>query len=174
MEFPRHEYWSCHSLLQGLFLTQGSNLVSCTAGRFFHLSHHCLHNKCLLSRGRDFASLSWGRMFLPLLNPLPFLYHLKVVNTDSMYVSLSELWEMVMDREAWRAAIHGVTKGRAWLSDWTELNWTECHLAMSHGQIISWAFLSSAQWVALRMAWDHTGCCSFLLLLYQITTNVGA
>ena len=33
--------------------------------------------------------------------------------TDSMYVSLSELWEMVMDREAWRAAIHGVTKGRA-------------------------------------------------------------
>ena len=43
--------------------------------------------------------------------------------TDSMNVSLGELRELVMDREAWRAAIHGVTKSQTWLSDWTELNW---------------------------------------------------
>jgi len=43
--------------------------------------------------------------------------------TDWMDVSLSELWEMVIDREAWCAAIHGITKSRTWLSDWTELNW---------------------------------------------------
>ena len=43
--------------------------------------------------------------------------------TYSMDMSLSELWELVMDREAWRAAIHGVTKGWTRLSDWTELNW---------------------------------------------------
>ena len=41
--------------------------------------------------------------------------------TDWMDVSLSELWELVMDREAWRAMIHGVTKSRTRLSDWTEL-----------------------------------------------------
>ena len=45
--------------------------------------------------------------------------------TDLMDVSLSELRKLVMDREAWRAEIHGVTKSRTRLSDWTELNWTE-------------------------------------------------
>ena len=38
---------------------------------------------------------------------------------------LNELWELVMDREALRAVIHGVTKSRTWLNDWSELNWTE-------------------------------------------------
>ena len=40
--------------------------------------------------------------------------------TDSVNISLSKLWEMVKDRETWRAAVHGIAKSQTWLSDWTD------------------------------------------------------
>ena len=44
--------------------------------------------------------------------------------TDSMDIGLGGLRELVMDRESWRAAVHGVANNRTWLSNWTELNWS--------------------------------------------------
>ena len=55
--------------------------------------------------------------------------------TDSMGMSLSRFRELVMDREAWRAAIHGVAKSRSRLGDWTELNW---EVDLGHTEEVTW------------------------------------
>ena len=53
--------------------------------------------------------------------------------TDSTDMSFAELWELVMDRKAWHAAVHGVEKSRTQLSDWTELNWENANTCLLWG-----------------------------------------
>ena len=61
--------------------------------------------------------------------------------TNSMDMGLGRLWELVMDREAWRAAVHGVTKNRTWMSNWTELK-SELYLEITE------EFLTNISWVS--------------------------
>ena len=68
--------------------------------------------------------------------------------TDSMDMSLTELQELVTDREAWRAAVHRVAKSRTRLSDWTELNWTELNVH-SHQQRTKISFSLHPHWPLL-------------------------
>ena len=92
--------------------------------------------------------------------------------TDSMGMSLSNLQEFVMDREAWHAVVHGVTKSWTWLSNWTELNWSnsldfykqsvpcQVHTMFNPGVFCLWLIRVTDLWIRWRgSSWENTVRC---------------
>ena len=82
--------------------------------------------------------------------------------TNSMDMGLGRLQQLVMDREAWSAAIHGVGKSWTWLSDWTELNWTQGKVASDETVAIQPSAYSSGRSYLLETGWKSlwSGCFS--------------
>ena len=88
--------------------------------------------------------------------------------TDSMDMGLGGLRKLVMDREAWRAAVHGVTKSQTRLSNWTELNWTECSVYIYiHIHIHTYTYICIYIYIYTYTHKEHILSCSFLSIVFR-------
>ena len=89
--------------------------------------------------------------------------------SDSMDVSLGELRELVMDREAWHSVIHGVTKSRTWLSNWSDLIWITNSYYTMYWNIIIFLFYHLVLWCLCQKSNNWCGSFSGLCILYHLS-----
>ena len=102
--------------------------------------------------------------------------------TNAMGMILNRLWELVMDREAWRATAHGVAKSQTWLNDWTELNSVlfcsdtkSWHHGLQHQASLSPTIshsLSNFMSISLLIPSNHLIFCCPLFLLFSIFLSI--
>ena len=90
------------------------------------------------------AGRDWGQEEKGMTDEMAGWHH-------SMDMNLSELQELVMDREAWHTAIHGVAKSQTRLSDWTELNWYIYAYIILHSSFTEYAFFIGTCWTFIKI-----------------------